>query len=95
MFSNYAGIVSFRCCVRKQNEDIAKSKGLKSVMLSSEFCLVLCKKLLVILFCLALCKTLLRILYPADAILQTPKSSLKDGIEVIKTVHLKSFALSS
>lgn len=85
IFSNYKEIVRVLDAIpenkRFDGEDVAMSKGIKSIMISVEF-----------RFCLALCKKLLGLLHPADAVLQSPKSSLGDGIKVIKSVisHITS-----
>ena len=85
IFSNYAEIIKVLSAIPENKkfdgEDIATSKGIKSVMLSMEF-----------RFCLVLCKKVLGILDPADSILQGTKCSFKDGVKVIKSV---TFNISS
>lgn len=88
IFSNYKEIVRVLDAIpedkRFDGEDVAMSKGIKSIMISVEFC-----------FCLVSCKKLLGFLQPADAALQSPTSSLEDGIKVIKSVILQITSMRS
>ncbi|CAH1104523.1 unnamed protein product [Psylliodes chrysocephalus] len=82
IYSNYSEILRTLDEIRKDNsfngQDVAKSRGIKLVMLEIDF-----------RFSLVLMKKILEFLKPADAILQERSTSLKDANCVILSVKSK------
>lgn len=85
ILANYVEIIRVLDAVMKGNfsgEDVAKSTGMKTVMVTPEF-----------RFCLVLCKRVLGLLQPADAVLQNRKTGLRNAVEIVQSVKQSLYSL--